>query len=40
MQDGQKVFCRREEVMGSRVRGRLVCMTLEEARAYEKRGTE
>jgi hypothetical protein len=35
MQNGEKVFCRRAEVMGSRLGGRLICMTVVEARAYE-----
>jgi hypothetical protein len=35
MQNGQRVFCRREEVLGSRLDARLMCMSLDEARAYE-----
>ena len=35
VKNGEKVFCRREEVMGSRLGGRLICMTRDEARAFE-----
>jgi hypothetical protein len=35
MQNGQRVFCRREDVLGSRLEGRLLCQTLDEARASE-----
>jgi hypothetical protein len=34
MNHGEKAFCRREEVMGSRLSGRLICMTPDEARAF------
>jgi hypothetical protein len=35
MKNGEKVFCRREDVIGSRLGGNLMCMTLDEARATE-----
>jgi hypothetical protein len=37
MQNGEKVYCRREDVIGSRLGGALHCMTLDEARVNEER---
>lgn len=37
MRNGEKVFCRHEEVLGTRLGGALHCMTADEARANEKR---
>jgi len=36
IQNGEKVFCRREEVLGTRLGGALHCMTVAEARVHEK----
>jgi len=40
MQNGEKLFCRREEVLGTRLGGSLHCMTTGEARANEARETQ
>ena len=37
MENGEKFFCRREEVLGTRLGGALHCMNAAEARAYEGR---
>jgi len=37
MQDGEKIFCRREQVLGTRLGGALHCMHEDEARADEDR---
>jgi|GEM_PF-1854805 len=37
VQNGEKLFCRREEVLGTRLGGSLHCMTAGEARANEAR---
>ena len=37
MQNGEKVFCKREEVLGSRLSGAVHCMTADEARVNESR---
>ena len=36
MQNGEKMFCRREEVLGTRLGGALHCMTVAEERVHEK----
>jgi hypothetical protein len=40
MQNGQKMFCRREDQLGSRLGGVLRCMTADEARVNEERERE
>jgi hypothetical protein len=37
MQNGEKMFCRREEVLGTRLGGSLHCMTANEARVNDER---
>jgi hypothetical protein len=37
MRNGEKVFCKREEVLGSRLSGAVHCMTADEARVNESR---
>ena len=37
MENGQKIFCRREQVLGSRLGGALHCMNAAEARVNEER---
>ncbi len=40
MQNGEKVYCRREDTLGSRLGGALHCMTVEQARAFENEARE
>jgi hypothetical protein len=40
MRSGQKVFCRREQVIGSRLEGKLICGTAQDLAAGEEQARE